>query len=194
MFAELEHLPSEARKDLDSAYRQLQRPGGAKLLWAYLTVAEQKRLGPDYLTAYQTYGGTIQLWLYLRGGTPWRAIADVAQTVGLLSESARRRLLRELGEPDAASASSVNVEWIKTLGELRLNDEVIRRVRVGHATKVVPILDAFQECGWPEHIDDPITAGDGQRLRDALKVLNRGLERIRFHADGTGEGIRWCVL
>lgn len=194
MFEELERLSCEARKDLETAYRQLQRPGSAKLLWTHLTAAERKRLGPDYLTAYQEYGGTVQLWRHLRGGTPWQAIAEIAHTVGLLSDPARRRLLRELGEPDAASASSVKIEWIKTLGELRLNDDLIRRVRVGHATKVVPILDAFQECGWPEHMDDPITAGDSQRLREVLRVLNRGLKRIRFHADGTGEGIRWSVL
>ena len=75
-----------------------------------------------------------------------------------------------------------------------MNDELIRRVQVGKAKNLVAILDAFQECSWDDHLDDPITAGDGKRLRETLKVLNRGLTRIRFHMDGTGEGIRWCLL
>ena len=43
MFEELERLSCEARKDLDTAYLQLQRPGSAKLLWTHLTAAERKR-------------------------------------------------------------------------------------------------------------------------------------------------------
>jgi hypothetical protein len=59
------------------------------------------------------------------------------------------------------------------------------------------VLAAFEEQGWPPRIDDPLPGGNGvnakQRLRDAMKNLNRHQRnrRIRFEADGTGKGILW---
>jgi hypothetical protein len=58
------------------------------------------------------------------------------------------------------------------------------------------ILAAFGELGWPERIDNP-PGGSHKRahehLRDSIKRLNRGQNILCFHADGTGEGIRWEV-
>jgi hypothetical protein len=62
------------------------------------------------------------------------------------------------------------------------------------------ILAAFQEEGWPPRVDDPLPPCDDQeprqRLRDAIKNLNRGQHHgiIRFFGDGTGRGIRWCEV
>lgn len=62
------------------------------------------------------------------------------------------------------------------------------------------ILDALEELGWPSRIDDPLT-GDGhtdpkERLHNATQNLNRRQQNalIRFHGDGTGEGITWEVV
>ncbi|MBI3466882.1 MAG: hypothetical protein HY000_28035 [Planctomycetes bacterium] len=62
------------------------------------------------------------------------------------------------------------------------------------------ILDTFEEEEWPHHIDDPLTGGDDcdakQRLRDTIRKLNQHQihRRIRFHTDGTGEGVIWEPL
>jgi hypothetical protein len=60
------------------------------------------------------------------------------------------------------------------------------------------ILDAFQDAGWPERIEDPLGAADeipaAARLHDTIKCLNRRLGRtapFRFAGDGTGCGVRW---
>ena len=63
------------------------------------------------------------------------------------------------------------------------------------------ILDVFQEDEWAKsHIDDPLSRSVGEdeadarrRLHETIKNLNRGLPpgTIRFHGDGTGEGVRW---
>jgi hypothetical protein len=58
-------------------------------------------------------------------------------------------------------------------------------------------LSAFEEDRWPPVIDDPLPPKPEQdtkrRLHDTIKALNRNQHRdaIRFHGNGTGEGIRW---
>lgn len=77
--------------------------------------------------------------------------------------------------------------WV---GELRVGDRVQRRVR--HLAKnIIPILDAFEEEGWPVSVLDPLSGDDPQRRHETIRSLNEGLTRIRFHGDGTNEGIKW---
>ena len=59
------------------------------------------------------------------------------------------------------------------------------------------VLTAFEESGWPEQIDDPIPPhGEPTpkaRLRSTIWHLNRRQKNklLKFHGDGTGEGVRW---
>jgi hypothetical protein len=59
------------------------------------------------------------------------------------------------------------------------------------------ILSVFEEEGWPETIDDPLSATSGvcsrRRLVEAVKRLNRHQEQplIRFSADTTHARIYW---
>ena len=59
------------------------------------------------------------------------------------------------------------------------------------------VLAAFQEEGWPDHIDDPLRPSGEHVPRHRLGFTVRRLndcqtERlIRFFADGTGHGICW---
>ena len=62
------------------------------------------------------------------------------------------------------------------------------------------ILDVFEQEGWPEQIDDPITGADfpgaKPRLHNVIQNLNRHQQNhlIRFRGDGTGEGILWQIV
>lgn len=82
--------------------------------------------------------------------------------------------------------------WNKDTCVLTYRGKTIRRVRGRSVASNVPrILDAFEEDGWPERIDDPLPDGKNpQRLRETIRSLNEGLKDIRFFADGSGEGIR----
>jgi hypothetical protein len=59
------------------------------------------------------------------------------------------------------------------------------------------ILTAFEEQEWPGRIDDPLPGDPDlvaqERLHDAIKCLNRGMDPplIHFRGDGTGRGIVW---
>ena len=59
------------------------------------------------------------------------------------------------------------------------------------------ILAAFEEEGWPVHIDDPLPPHPEQdpkrRLHDTINSLNRNQKKplIQFLGNGNGQGIRW---
>ncbi len=59
------------------------------------------------------------------------------------------------------------------------------------------VLAAFEEEGWPVHIDDPLPPSNDQdpkrRLHDTINSLNRNQKRslLRFIGDGSGQGLRW---
>lgn len=90
-----------------------------------------------------------------------------------------------------------SISWNRKLGELTVDGQVARRIaRPKQATNVVKILDAFQEDGWPVHIDSPFEPDEAGRtkLRETISQLNVKLSTIKFEADGTGEGVRFRPL
>ena len=67
----------------------------------------------------------------------------------------------------------------------------------GAGTNQERILAAFEEEGWPVHIDDPLPPHPEQdskrRLHDTINSLNRNQKKrlIQFLGNGNGQGIRW---
>jgi hypothetical protein len=89
--------------------------------------------------------------------------------------------------------------WNPDTRELRFGGQLIKRYRRPSPNQE-RILAEFQSQGWPEHLEDPLPGSDErdpkQRLRDAIKLLNRHHQcrLIRFHGDGTGQGVYWRAL
>ena len=106
-------------------------------------------------------------------------------------------------EPEVTSrnteATEARPRWDSELNELRMDEVLIKRFR-WQAVNQAMVLCAFEEEGWPEHIDDPLPPLPGldskRRLHDTIKCLNRGhkIPLIRFHGDGTGQGIIWELV
>jgi len=108
-------------------------------------------------------------------------------------------LLRSTVGPDAEAKAATKpaVDWNRALGELKVNGTVARRVaQPNRAKQVVAVLDVFQEEAWPARIDSPFPPDESgkQTLREAVRSLNKGMNCIRFEADGTGEGIRFRLV
>jgi len=86
--------------------------------------------------------------------------------------------------------------WDAAHRELRYNGRLVKRFRVP-ARNQIAVLDAFQEDGWPEYIDDPIPPEHGidpkHRLNVTIKSLNRNqlAPLIRFHGNGSGLQVYW---
>ncbi|MEO8939673.1 MAG: hypothetical protein ABI453_03905 [Isosphaeraceae bacterium] len=86
-----------------------------------------------------------------------------------------------------------NPHWDRERSKLLLDGKVIREVSK-QAKNILQILDTFEEDGWPDRIDDPISGppeSQPTRCHEAVRSLNEGLKMIRFRSDGTGAGITW---
>jgi hypothetical protein len=101
-----------------------------------------------------------------------------------------------LGAHPVTPQSILKPLWDQAHRELRYNGQVVKRYRVPAANQQA-ILDAFEEDGWPEFIDDPIPPDGDQdpkrRLNVTIKSLNRNqiISLIRFHGNGNGLQIHW---
>jgi hypothetical protein len=86
--------------------------------------------------------------------------------------------------------------WNSTRRELGLNGTVVKRFRVPAQNQEL-ILRAFEEEGWPDHIDDPLPVhgeiDPPTRLHDAINRLNGcQIHRLlRFSGNGSGTGVCW---
>lgn len=138
----------------------------------------------------------IDQWQGIRGGSQARAILELAKGIGLVTDHDFHWILREIGERPGTFASDKLPSWDRDRKSLLYDGQKVRQIRrLNQAKNVVPILDAFEEQGWPIRIDDPLPGGrDPQRLRETVKSLNRNLQQIRFGADGSGEGVCWSKI
>jgi hypothetical protein len=98
------------------------------------------------------------------------------------------------------SAARLKPHWDAARRTLFFGEQIVKQYRAPCPNQEA-ILNAFQEEDWPPRIDDPLRPLDDhdskRRLHDAIKSLNRchiisGL--MRFHGDGTGEGVFWEIL
>ena len=82
------------------------------------------------------------------------------------------------------------------LKELWFQGVLVKRFKVPAQNQEL-ILSAFEEEGWPPHLDDPLPPLDGiepkRRLHDAVGKLNRNQHRrlLHFRGAGDGRGLRW---
>lgn len=86
--------------------------------------------------------------------------------------------------------------WDRNARRLLLQGVVVKSFRQP-ATNQVCVLDAFQNQGWPERIDDPLPH-NGEvpakiRLHETIKGLNANqhVKLVQFGGDGTGCGVMW---
>jgi hypothetical protein len=89
--------------------------------------------------------------------------------------------------------------WDPEIRVLSVGAEIVKQYRVPSPAQEA-ILAAFQEEGWPPHLDDPLPPlPDGSprdRLRSTIRNLNTNQKKrlIRFRGDGTGQGIVWELI
>ncbi|MCA9054457.1 MAG: hypothetical protein KDA75_11510 [Planctomycetaceae bacterium] len=89
-------------------------------------------------------------------------------------------------------------EWDPTLRELRFRGELIKRYRVPAPNQEL-VLNAFQDDGWPEWIEDPNPPVQGvdpiQRLLATVKSLNRNQlsNVLTFHCQTNAGIVSWST-
>jgi hypothetical protein len=98
--------------------------------------------------------------------------------------------------PSEPPAPAKVPRWDAECRELRWGAMLVKRFRVPALNQEL-ILAAFEEEGWPPHLDDPLpqeaNTDPKQRLQDTIKRLNRHQVNrlIHFRGDGSGTGILW---
>jgi hypothetical protein len=98
--------------------------------------------------------------------------------------------------PNGRKSGPVLPSWEKDRRTLFFRDQVVKHYKVPAPNQEL-ILTVFQEERWTYRIDDPLPTASlidrKQRLHDAIGSLNRNQRQplIRFHGDGSGEGICW---
>lgn len=89
-------------------------------------------------------------------------------------------------------ADDAKPTWRRNERTLLFNGEVVRKFAPQTRKAVLDIVTAFEECGWPNRIDDPLCPPDGEKTKLALRTINNGLVGVRFKKDG--DGILWEVI
>jgi hypothetical protein len=106
--------------------------------------------------------------------------------------------LEEAGAPVIPAPAGTPV-WERRLRELRYQGALVKRIRRS-APNQEAVLDALEEMGWPERMDDPLPQDKvmlpEDRLRETIKSLNRGQRPLRIHflSEANGSGVRWEVM
>ena len=86
--------------------------------------------------------------------------------------------------------------WNRTSRTLHFGALLVKEFKVPAANQEL-VLSAFQEEGWPPHIDDPLPPADGidakRRLHHAINRLNNNHKHrvLRFFGNGNGRAVRW---
>jgi hypothetical protein len=185
------NIPAWAVDRMQDLHAQLSSQQIAGQIRARLLTNDERASVPD---KPQTLVDMPQIWGRLRDMTLESAVLDLAMRMNLVSPGDHQNLHEALGlvATPAGGTGPVPV-WDDTAHVLRFQGRIIRRLhRPSRSVNMIAILTAFEEEGWPRKIDDPLPNGrDPGRLRETVRSLNRNLEHIRFHADGSGEGVRW---
>ena len=95
------------------------------------------------------------------------------------------------------STSSGTPFWDVESRTLWWDDAILLQFSRRHAPNLQALLVAFQKQNWKPCIVDPLSPAKASkanpRLHDAIKNLNKRLERtpLRFRGSGDGKGVRW---
>jgi hypothetical protein len=138
-----------------------------------------------------------------RQGEPLLTAAGVSRLRELIVAAVSSAVRRKDSAPEEVVGPGSNQllpRWDPKARQLWLSTRLLKTFRQPAPNQTL-ILDVFQEEEWTIYqIDDPLSRGAGEvetdarrRLHETIKNLNRGLPpgTIRFHGDGTGQGVRW---
>lgn len=179
------YLP-DARKAINQASLRVRGQSAYSRFWLRaLTAAERIKLGDDMELSWGRQPCSINLLCKLREWTAERAIVEIAHKIGFMDVAEYEWLLEVIGDSSATGSVSKSIPtWNRKNGRLELEGTLCRKVLVAKATTIVPVLDAFEDAGWPPAIEYPNESVDPQQIHQSVISLNTNLTGLRFNAQG----------
>jgi len=138
----------------------------------------------------------IKQWLDLEEAEdPFEQIGGLSVFLPSTDWQSEAETMEEVGEKPMIPAMP---HWDDSTRRLTFGGQLIKDFKQNSPNQVA-ILRAFQEEGWPPKIYDPLPPIPGivstRRLSDTILALNKSHkinDVLRFHGDGTGQGITWA--
>jgi hypothetical protein len=184
-------LPPIVHRVLTRQFTDAQRKSAKRMekQWA-------KRMGPE--GAKQGGPDIIQIWAKLHDVDPVEAVIEIARTNNFLFPDEAQQLLRYFGNTNdhkPQAAAPIKPDFGQD-GRLRFGKQLIREVplRLKARTKPELLLRAFQDSQWSAEIDNPFPKKEIQYLYNAVRVLNKKLDVIRFEVRRGGTRVAWVKI
>ena len=109
---------------------------------------------------------------------PWGALLTLAVYSGLREGEILGLEWRDLDLDAETPRLKVRQSWDRIEGKLSFEGEVIKTIqRIGVAKNVVPVLDTFQELGWPARVDSPLSP-DSQKHHATIVSLSATIQKL----------------
>lgn len=193
-------LPMPYAEWFEACYLRVANQAAALKLWSEVLSRDQQiMLGDNFETACETCGGPIQMW---RKAFCVRdthiATVQLGHRLNLINTDRASKLLEFFCGSTTLSYSD-RPTWDRLNRQILYRGQRVRQVKRHHKpTNVERILDEFELAQWQELIQlDRFSDSnllDRDQIREAVKILNKGLTTIRFTAQKGGAVIRWEVV
>ena len=183
--------PPNARKLINESSLRIRGSSNYIQFWErLLSPSEREQLGGDIDNCAANQPSCADLLCELREA--WgreRAIIEIAYSLGYLS-SQDYEWIRQL-DTDAIPIANRTPTWNRRTGVLEFEGKRCRKITVGKATKIAPLLDQFQAAGWSTCVKFAFNPKDAdpQEIHQACRKLNSKMEHISFYVEG--ENLFW---
>ena len=182
--------PRDAKREINEALMRIRGPQAFLRFWnRVLTDDEREVLGGGVEDCFVRNCHCVNLLCELRSWIPERAIVEIAYQLEFLTVQRYSGLMTivtgaEIGLTTVPGDIADRPSWDRQTGQLKFQGQLCREFRVARATKIVPVLDSFEEAGWPSCIEHQVSSIDPQRIHDVVGSLNSNLQDLHFRVNG----------
>jgi hypothetical protein len=192
-------LPELIQTNFNAMVIRINLPRNKMRLWEAFSFREKKTLGGSYQNAIKTYK-PWEMWQKFHHIPEPVCLIEIGYKLGLIDLATRDEFLREINYKTKTikavkTLNNLKPIWKKETGELRYNDELIRKIRRTKCpTNAEAIFNAFHKARWKLTIPNPLNNKDPKILEDSIRHLRKGLSVITFSSARRGAEISWGLV
>jgi len=196
---EFNELPELIKTNFNAMVIRINLPRNKMRLWEAFSSREKKTLGGSYQNAIKTYK-PWEMWQKFHHIPEPVCLIEIGYKLGLIDLATRDEFLREINYKTKTikavkTLNNLKPIWKKETGELRYNDELIRKIRRTKCpTNAEAIFNAFHKARWKSTIPNPLGNKDPRTLEDSIRQLRKGLSLITFSSARRGTEISWGLV